>query len=499
MESLALESINTLKTPPSEYARHCTQNTAPSGLPPERGDWMLWRDREPRWYFGAVPHRKHPHGGTVGLENQHFSLDILIFYYPADPRQCGGTNVLSLCSAGQLLTMSLYDDALPSLPHEIAVDAALFCENTAFSLAEEGLEFLEQGHFDFNSADHDLSGHIFSLEELFDAGINDECTLNHGDPTPLASAAPVDACKNKKSGLVTKECGHDAVCQCSKRRHRSSSHSPRRAKRCKPDPKPPRKIIKQGNRTRISQETRSFLESHFQEEQYPKQREVESLAQRCGITSKAVKNWFSNARARRTPGVLSVPKDVAAGASSPLLPVELYPHSQVATMSDGGVQLSSEAQMVSPAPSNLSLERYLASPPEDEPVSNAAIEDSIKADYLPILNQGLLQSSVEHPDLDAVPTNDDMDALMAAHLAMKQALMDSKMPSDDVPGFGHPAAPRNGSFASVASFDRGSRRGRRRWGGGSASHSVSDYGSPATPHTTQGDEFDNMLKIPTTG
>lgn len=62
------------------------------------------------------------------------------------------------------------------------------------------------------------------------------------------------------------------------------------------------------------------------------------------------------------------------------------------------------------------------------------------------------------------PTSSTMDQTMAAHMSMKQALMDQ---GDDVPDFAH-----------------------------SARQSVSSYGhdSPATPHTAQGDEMD--FKMP---
>lgn len=65
------------------------------------------------------------------------------------------------------------------------------------------------------------------------------------------------------------------------------------------------------------------------------------------------------------------------------------------------------------------------------------------------------------------PTTSTMDQTMAAHMSMKQALMDQ---GDDVPDFAH-----------------------------SARQSVSSYGhdSPATPHTAQGDDMD--FKVPTNG
>lgn len=64
-----------------------------------------------------------------------------------------------------------------------------------------------------------------------------------------------------------------------------------------------------------------------------------------------------------------------------------------------------------------------------------------------------------------------MDSTMAAHLSMKHALMEQHVPDEDVPGFIH-----------------------------SARHSVSSYGhdSPATPHTTQGEDFDERFKMPPT-
>jgi len=64
-------------------------------------------------------------------------------------------------------------------------------------------------------------------------------------------------------------------------------------------------------------------------------------------------------------------------------------------------------------------------------------------------------------------TAGSMDSTMATHLSVKPALMDQHN-DDDVPGFGH-----------------------------SARHSVSSYGhdSPATPHTTHGDDFEDRYKM----
>jgi hypothetical protein len=69
-------------------------------------------------------------------------------------------------------------------------------------------------------------------------------------------------------------------------------------------------------------------------------------------------------------------------------------------------------------------------------------------------------------------TGSGMQPTMTAHFSMKEALMDQNGQDDEVPGIIH-----------------------------SARHSVSSYGhdSPATPHTTQGDEVDDKLKMPPNG
>jgi hypothetical protein len=70
------------------------------------------------------------------------------------------------------------------------------------------------------------------------------------------------------------------------------------------------------------------------------------------------------------------------------------------------------------------------------------------------------------------PTSSGMVSAMDAHYSMKQALMDQNAPEDEVPGFAH-----------------------------SARHSVSSYGhdSPATPHTSHGEDFDDRFKMPPSG
>jgi hypothetical protein len=104
----------------------------------------------------------------------------------------------------------------------------------------------------------------------------------------------------------------------------------------------------------------------------------------------------------------------------------------------------------------------------------ARIDSSIMADRLPRTYSNHLPTPTHTPTQESFMNSNNfnnysaapssMDQTMAAHMSMKQALMDQ---GDDVPDFAH-----------------------------SARQSVSSYGhdSPATPHTAQGDEMD--FKMP---
>ena len=120
---------------------------------------------------------------------------------------------------------------------------------------------------------------------------------------------------------------------------------------------------------------------------------------------------------------------------------------------------------------------------ENLPSSSAAVESWNEADQYPRAFSNVsnhLPTPTHTPTQDSFmgsnnmnnypSTSTGMDSTMAAHMSMKQALMDQHVPEEEVPGFGH-----------------------------SARHSVSSYGhdSPATPHTTQNDDLD--FKIPPNG
>lgn len=151
---------------------------------------------------------------------------------------------------------------------------------------------------------------------------------------------------------------------------------------------------------------------------------------------------------------------------------------QRASSSSSVASAGSQYQPVGPAASY----PYVALP-VDLPSSSAVVESSNKADeysraFSNISNH--LPTPTHTPTQDSfmgsnnfnnfTPTSTGMDSTMAAHLSMKQALMDQHIPEEDVPGFVH-----------------------------SARHSVSSYGhdSPATPHTSHGDDLE--FKMPPNG
>jgi hypothetical protein len=126
---------------------------------------------------------------------------------------------------------------------------------------------------------------------------------------------------------------------------------------------------------------------------------------------------------------------------------------------------------------------YVASS-EILPSSSALLDSSNKADqdlrtfsgvsnHLPTPTHTPTQDSfmASHNFNNYTPASTGMDSTMAAHMSMKQALMEQHVPDEDVPGFVH-----------------------------SARQSVSSYGhdSPATPHTSHGDDLD-FNKMPPNG
>jgi hypothetical protein len=118
--------------------------------------------------------------------------------------------------------------------------------------------------------------------------------------------------------------------------------------------------------------------------------------------------------------------------------------------------------------------QYVALPEGATAHAIAPVDSSYTADLLTRGFSNHLPTPSQTPTQDSflsstnfanyTPTSSTMDHTMAAHMSMKQALMDQ---GDDVPDFAH-----------------------------SARQSVSSYGhdSPATPHTAQGDEMD--FKMP---
>lgn len=146
---------------------------------------------------------------------------------------------------------------------------------------------------------------------------------------------------------------------------------------------------------------------------------------------------------------------------------------QRASSSSSVASSASQYQAVGPSASF----QYVGFPENSPSYSAAMVDSSNMADRPSRAFSNHLPTPTHTPTQDSfmsasnfnnyTPTSATMDQTMAAHMSMKQALMDQ---GDDVPDFAH-----------------------------SARQSVSSYGhdSPATPHTAHGDEMD--FKIPATG
>lgn len=144
-------------------------------------------------------------------------------------------------------------------------------------------------------------------------------------------------------------------------------------------------------------------------------------------------------------------------------------HQRASSSSSVGSSVS-QYQAVGPSASY----QYVASS-DNSPSHSAAMVDSCNiadmpfrtfSNHLPTPTHTPTQESFMNNNNfnNYTPTSGNMDQTMAAHMSMKQALMDQ---GDDVPEFAH-----------------------------SARHSVSSYDSPATPHTAQ-DDMD--FKMPANG
>lgn len=123
---------------------------------------------------------------------------------------------------------------------------------------------------------------------------------------------------------------------------------------------------------------------------------------------------------------------------------------------------------------------YIANSENSPPASSTSnLDSSYAADeasrafsnHLPTPSHTPTQDTFLNPNFNNYNAHSNMDSTMAAHMSMKQALLDQHAPEDELPSFGH-----------------------------SARHSVSSYGhdSPATPHTAHGDDYEDKFKVPPT-
>ncbi|KAF2473553.1 uncharacterized protein BDR25DRAFT_340931 [Lindgomyces ingoldianus] len=199
-------------------------------------------------------------------------------------------------------------------------------------------------------------------------------------------------------------------------------------------------------RNRISSEKRATLEHYFQRNPYPSRSDIDTIAQELTLPPKTVKNWFSNARARKNPERSLVGQEPCISA------IETSPHpypntplgSRQSCTAEGNEQNCTFEEGIeiftatSPTPSNISLERYLASSPEEEPVSIEAIEANMAPGTLPS------SDTVPQPCSPLSEFGSFGDAYSSAGSYSSNISVESAA-----------------SYASATS--RSSRKGRRRW------------------------------------
>lgn len=213
-------------------------------------------------------------------------------------------------------------------------------------------------------------------------------------------------------------------------------------------------------RSRIPPESRSILEEHFNNDPYPTGRDIDIIAQLSNLEKKTVKNWFNNTRSRRSV------QDNQANLT-PFNSVEL----DSTTPSFQGPQLSTswrskrdtDAMSVgSKSSSNLSIERYLVAPLDEEPASAAAIKAALaqEADVQPHSHcKNALNKLPQVPD----------DSCSAMLVGNSRPLSDDGLISKRrVSAISSRHSSASGGSASsygssTSSFGRARRRGRKRW------------------------------------
>ncbi|KAF1846411.1 uncharacterized protein K460DRAFT_124282 [Cucurbitaria berberidis CBS 394.84] len=188
-------------------------------------------------------------------------------------------------------------------------------------------------------------------------------------------------------------------------------------------------------RTKISPAARNMLEQEFLLDPYPSDHIAAVLSSRTGLDTRAIKNWFSNARSRK-----NAPEQVRPSERQ---------NSDLHTMDIGGiirdvspVSNVSAANLdaldrVSPTPSSSSLERYLATPASEEALPFGALGSHIRTFGLDVSQTSRLFSDTFSPMRAFSTAGSESSAGSAISIQ---------------------------SWSSRISIDsRGSRRGRKRW------------------------------------
>lgn len=218
-------------------------------------------------------------------------------------------------------------------------------------------------------------------------------------------------------------------------------------------------------RSKISSTAKHILETYFSSNPYPDKEEVAQLNKKTGLNVKSIKTWFCNFRHRKardrtidslltlSSGVVEVSEDTKGNSCLVPLGPPSFPEPQAEekrqrsrmasqsfmSISSAGIQ---RLDQVSPAHSTNSLERYLATPLEEDAVALAALE--------------LL------PDIDIAAVE------RYSRLAQARNSVDWLQGRSDYHKAGSASSVNSGnsagSWTSQSSINsRGSRRGRRNW------------------------------------
>ncbi|OAL54625.1 hypothetical protein IQ07DRAFT_273914 [Pyrenochaeta sp. DS3sAY3a] len=239
----------------------------------------------------------------------------------------------------------------------------------------------------------------------------------------------------------------------------------------------------------ISTHDRDLLEQAFLRDPYPSKKDIVSLSEKTSLSWMSVRIWFSNARSRKSTlqNFRNKSSEITASKS------EKEHIDAPQSLSALSVAALDDLNSSTSGPGLDSLERYLTSPSNEEPVAAAILESAVlrnteieaRTDLLRESHDVLIAANAREifaakkddwkrkeqenlqmardafgPGNSYWPMAVSMKSTFQAHEEMKSILQDSDSSVGSVRSFSGSVH----SFSSQKSVDsRGSRRGRKRW------------------------------------